>query len=277
MGYYNCKSLAVHLYYKPLCHTAFLLFMAVQTKAYHYNFALKACYLAIFTFFASLACAQTNQTLRLDEYANANIKAEVKANYAVQDQGRYLSKAWNKGKVHLISGQSLDDFLLKFNVQHNQLELKNGQYIKVCDQRLFTAFEWADTNTGQMHRFVRVNNFKFKSRTLYDGVFEVLVEGPVQLLWLVDLKKESGQVRPYPSGSFEASAYNNHGFYMAINGMAYPIENSRKKNLAHLGQVAPTVKEYMRVNRLQFNNVQNLIHIMVYTNTIISEEATYTE
>lgn len=175
----------------------------------------------------------------------------------------YLYDNWNSGEVTVRSRYTLKNFPLRYDVEHHQLEINVDSEIKVCSTSIINSFTWVNEN-GDSSTFVPCRYYA--PEVGGHGVFEVLYKnGDTQLLSLTEIiQKDATYVAALDVGSRNNQLIKKETFYLAKDHKIQKIESSRKKNQALLGNRYDQVVEYVKKEKLRFNNREDLIQILTY-------------
>lgn len=187
------------------------------------------------------------------------------------EQRFYLDKQWNPGKVYLVNGEVLENFLLKFDLRNLRLEIKHGNEISICHDRLYTGFEWADSETGEVVRYVKRVQYDERGQRLGNKLFEVRFAGTeAQLLKRIELEvrtRSQVELSPYES----AKELSRKESYFMLRGEELFCLHPRKakRNYEHFGAFGRQVRSYVEDKQLEFDNPAELQQIIRYYDSLL--------
>lgn len=189
----------------------------------------------------------------------------------VEKANFYLDDQWNRGKVFLVSGEVLENFLLKFDLRNQRLEIKHGNEVSICHERLYTGFEWKDEHSGETVRYVKREQFDEKGERLGNKLFKVVYSGEeVQLLMRIDLevvKKSKTELSPYEP---ERQTVRRESYFMSEGEELYCLHpRKEKRNYDHFGAFGKQVRDYVAVNELLFAEPEELLEIIRYYDSLL--------
>ena len=98
------------------------------------------------------------------------ISDEYKGSFYIQDE-------WAEGNVILLSGDSIQNYPLKYNIEHQRLEILVNDKIKVLDRSELYAFDWENKVQNNRQYFFNASDFKYLEKisgTYYKRVIQNL-------------------------------------------------------------------------------------------------------
>lgn len=142
------------------------------------------------------------------------------------DRELFIDDQWNEGTIVLLSGDSINHYLIKYNLATEAIEVKTNQAIKVVplgDARLFYWFE-----NGQRFDFINGNGYSTDD-TPRTGYLQVLAEGDINLFKKTHLSVQKANYRPeLDVGSPEDKVVEEEVYYVARGKSIMRIKNKKK-------------------------------------------------
>ncbi len=182
------------------------------------------------------------------------------------DRALYLSDQWNQGIVVLLSGDSIVQYPIKYNLSTKNVEVKTKQAIKVVPLKDMRSFYWFDDG----NRYDFINGSGYTTEALpYTGYFQVLIEGTVNLFKKTHLSVQKANYRPeLDVGSPNDRVVKTEAYYLAQRRSV--IELKRSKNVyGFFKQHRDEVKRYARKQKWNPKREEDLVAIVGYYNELV--------
>ena len=190
----------------------------------------------------------------------------------------YSSRVWHNGTIVLDSDDTLRG-AVKYDLDNNILQVARGQNAEsISDIRTYSArkvfyYSFTDGVTGNFREFYSIPYF-VRANYKTPIFFEVLHEGGLTLLG-----REKIVVEQIPQNSF-----NNFGgvstryitrerlgydyFFLHSNGKIDRYTEKKKDLLYILSRRDNEIEDYIKINRLEYDERDDLVKIVEYYNTI---------
>ncbi len=181
----------------------------------------------------------------------------------------YLADDWHTGNVYLGRNRTLNGYPLKYDLEHNLLEIKADSQVRVCPAGQLEKFEWTDGATGNRRVFLNGAPYTYPNGGRTTGVLELLTDGPLQLLVQARADVQPPTYTPaVDMGRREARVAVKEKLWAATGKSLreWPARGDKTADLfgAHAGQVTAFVK----TNRLKFNKREDAVRIVTYYNSL---------
>lgn len=181
----------------------------------------------------------------------------------------YLEDEWQTGNIYLKTNQVLKNLPLRYDLEHEILEIRVQNNVKVCRPDMLKKFEWKNKESGKYQTFVNTAHFTPTNIKLHKGIMEVLVEDNVSLLKETTIKIiKSTYVPTVDVGQRNDRIKKDDKYYLQIDNKLFGIQKRKEKNLAIL-QDCKSLDNFIKVNHLRFNTKEDLIAIVREYNSCV--------
>ena len=175
---------------------------------------------------------------------------------------------WHKGFLVTASGDTLRG-KLKYDLESNSVQIATRERIKGYSSFKIFYFEIFDEVLESYRQFYSI---PYKVRSNYEApvLFELLFEGGLSLLAREKIVQESASSgNPFwSSGNYTRDAINYDFFFLDKKGNITFYSGSRNELLDILTKKRTKIKEYIKSNRLKTNEIQDLIRIISFYNSV---------
>lgn len=181
----------------------------------------------------------------------------------------YLADQWNTGDVYLGPNRVLNGYPLRYDLEHNLLEIKADSQVRVCPAGQLEKFEWTDGSSGNRRVFLNGAPYTCPDGRRATGVLELLTNGPLQLLAQAAISVQPPTYTPAVDlGRREARIDVTEKLWVA-SGKALREWSARgDKNAGLFGARAEKVMAFAKTNRLKFNKREDAARIVAYYNSL---------
>ncbi len=181
----------------------------------------------------------------------------------------YLADNWNMGDVYLAQNRVLKGFPLKYDLEHNLLEIKADSQVRVCPAGQLEKFEWTDGATGNRRVFLNSVPYTYPDGQWATGVLELLTDGPLQLLVQARADVQPPTYTPaVDMGRREARIAIKEKLWVATRQALREWPTRGDKNAGLFGAHAEKVMAFVKTNRLKFNRRDDAARIVAYYNSL---------
>jgi hypothetical protein len=178
----------------------------------------------------------------------------------------YLNERWNKANILLYQSEVIiEGYNVKYDVKNDVIEIQTSVGIRILDVKEIRNLVWMDSLTIETQYFV--NAHEFNKGIGYDGLLQVLVDGPIPLL------KQTELVITPPSynvalsiGSKDTKIYKKSIILYSKEGELIEIKN-KKDILKASGDLSKAVESYIKTNKLNVGKDAGLIHVFQFINS----------
>ena len=176
----------------------------------------------------------------------------------------YYNDEWNNGTIKLFSGETIENYPLKYDLKMNQVDIKVNSSIKVLAIGTIKEIVWI--NKKGFTEILR-NTSQYKNNNI--GFFSVLTEGEISFFKKTDLKVLESTYNPAMDVGSQSKKYlKQETYYTLINKELTRVKKNKKKILAKFEDKAEMVKKYADENSLNFKNDYDLSKIFNYYNNL---------
>lgn len=176
----------------------------------------------------------------------------------------YWRKAWLPGTVLLVSGATVKDALLKYDLVSERLDVKVGTEIRVIPGNQIKEFVLIGADGP--HRFVRAETALGLTGT-YAGFFEWLYAGTYDLM-----TKERIEVLPpnyvpaLDAGSYHDKIVADTRYYLSDGDRLIELPKGKRKLRKRLERLSPGMRAYIKANNLNPKHLDDLLQIVAELN-----------
>ena len=175
----------------------------------------------------------------------------------------YVSDRWNQGSIVLLTGDTIQNYPLMYNLLTRNVEVKTEQTVKVVPIDDVKQFYWLDN--GQRLTFINGSGYTIGGAPVV-GYYQVLAEGNLNLFKKHHLTVQKANYRPELDVGFtENRLIKTVKYFVATGKNLYELKNS-KRVFDHFRQHQHTIKKFVRREGLNPKREDDLITIVQYYN-----------
>lgn len=148
----------------------------------------------------------------------------------------YLTDEWKRGTIYL-KDMSLKDYYFKYDIQHNQFEIKVDNQVKVLSGQRVEKFEQDDNLNAASDIYVNSRSYTLDGAPVY-GFLKVIEDGAWDLLTKTEVKLvKGGYVAALDAGSPDGQLSKSEKYYLADKqGHLILGQSIKKKNIPEVFQ-----------------------------------------
>jgi len=177
----------------------------------------------------------------------------------------YYSEEWNAGTIKLFSGETIENYPLKYDLKLNQIDIKADNSVKVLSIGAIKEVIWTRKD-GTIETFRNSSQYTNNNSI---GFFLFLTEGKISLLKKTELNVIESNYNPAMDVGSQSKKYvKKDKYYILIGDEITLIKKSKKKILKIFNDNADIVKKYAEENELDFKNDYDLSKIFNYYNNL---------
>lgn len=184
-----------------------------------------------------------------------------------QRKGQWPSQLWHDGKLVLVDGDTLRG-LIKYDFQQNLVQyVVNNKQAEVYTARKVLFLEIFDETVHRYRKFF-VLPYQNESNYKTPMFFELLEEGKLTLLSR-DVLEYKTYNSYYAYGGFSRLVETPYYYLLKEDGGIEDFRGNRNDFVEMMGDKRKTVEEYIRANRLDFDEKYDVAKIVAYYNSLI--------
>jgi hypothetical protein len=185
--------------------------------------------------------------------------------FLVQGQ-QFAYELWHDGKVVLESNDTLKGSV-KYDLQNDLLQVKVKNQMESLTARKVLFFEIFDTTVKRYRQFY---SLPYSSTNTYRSptFFELMNEGKITLLSRERLEYRVVSSSYYYYGTTTRLVMVNKYFLLKQNGAIEEFEDRKANWLTLMENKESQVRDFVRENRLDFNDKYELLRIIEYYNSL---------
>jgi len=176
---------------------------------------------------------------------------------------------WHEGKVVLETNDTLKG-LVKYDIQNDLLQVKVRNKLESLTARKVLTFEIFDTTVKRYRQFYSLPyspNNTYKTPVF----FELLCEGKITLLAREKLEYRTVN-SPFFYGNYSRLVLVNVFYLLKQNGVIQEFQGKKNDWLKVMETRENEVREFSKVNRLDFDEKYDLTRIIDYYNSLFSKK-----
>ncbi|MBT1685766.1 hypothetical protein [Dawidia soli] len=174
----------------------------------------------------------------------------------------YLQDDWTYGTLMLLSGDTLKDLSLKYDVKNSLLEINTDAGIKVASLSKIKGFELAVVPRKQL--FLNANRQQVPGLT---GLVEVLATGKTSLYAKPSVDIIAGNYNAaLDVGSRGDKAVKKEDLFLVRDGQATNVTRAGKKVVDNFQGREDQIEKYAKDNRLSYKKKEDLAKIVRFAN-----------
>ena len=184
-------------------------------------------------------------------------------------QAQFPSELWHEGKVVLLQGDTLKG-AIKYDLERDIIQLNDAKTIEAYSARKVLYFNLFDETVNRYRQFYAIPyqvTIDYKTPVL----FEVLYEGKLTLLAREYIMLETSNFSPsFSSSSFSRPVLRYNFYFLDATGNILFYGGNKKELLAYMKKYDNEMTEYIKRNRLHYNDKNDIIQIVKYYNQLIN-------
>ncbi len=175
---------------------------------------------------------------------------------------------WHKGFLVTANGDTLRG-KIKYDLENNAIQLANNEIIRGYSSFKVFYVEIFDEVLQNYRQFYSIP-YKLRSNYEVPVLFEVLYEGGLSLLAREKIVQESATSgNPFwYQGRYMQNAVDYDFFFLTKKGTITYFDGSKNSLLEILVKKRTQVKEFIKTNKLKTDEVEDLIRIISFYNSI---------
>ncbi len=196
---------------------------------------------------------------------------EIKKDNSKIVGSRYLNEEWTKGSIELTGGNSLNDQLLRYDVENGIIEIyKFEDDIKVINETFVKSVRVVSNKSIKDDLLLNGKQFYLNYVPLTGLVLSEQIEGKYNLITRFNVKKSEAQYNQVLDAGKEESIISiEKKVYLAIGENITEIPNRKKKIIALFSKDvdATNIKSYINDNDLNLKKYRDLVFLVNYVNS----------
>lgn len=174
----------------------------------------------------------------------------------------YLRDDWTYGTLMLLSGDTLKDLSLKYDIKNGLLEINTDAGIKVASLSKIKGFELSVVPRKQL--FLNANRQQVPGLT---GLVEVLATGKISLYAKPAVEILPGNYNAAMDvGSRNDKAVKKEDLFLVKNGQATDVTRAGKKIVSHFQGREGEIQKYAKDKNLSYKKKEDLAVIVRFAN-----------
>ncbi len=220
--------------------------------------------------YTSLQCdaqvQEADQTLIYQPYSGGLMEtkslppATIEGNYYMQD-------SWQVGDVMLTDGETLQQTPLKYDLEHNIMEIYTKRGVKIIYSDKINQFSWVN-RSGLTQRYVNTDRFESEEK-MQSGFFEIITEGKYTLVSKNNIEYvEPNYSEIHDAGNKNGRYVHSEGYYYIISLFSHKLPKGKKSFLKIFGTEASEIASYMKENKFGHKDRYHLRKIFEFYNSL---------
>ncbi|HEY9257631.1 hypothetical protein [Chitinophaga sp.] len=221
-----------------------------------------------------IGCMLTVSVTRLSAQAGAALLSKgadgnpvFEKSYTDVQGSPYLQEDWAIGSVVLKSDKSYTGVALKYDQVKDELLFRNEKNEMNTFVQPVKSFNINSRKDNS--QLVFRNGFAPAKGATESSYYQVLADGKVQLLFR-NVKKVRKD-KAYNSATTVLTIEEYPNYFIAKNGVPVSIKKNEKAVLEAIGGDSAALTAYIRSNKLNVKNDEDLVKLIVYCNSLTPE------
>jgi len=209
---------------------------------------------------------EADQTLIFQPYADGMI--ETKSLPPATIEGNfYIEDSWQVGDIMLKDRQTLTQTPLKYDLEHNVMEIYTKQGVKILYSDKINQFSWVNTS-GLTQRYVNTDRFSAEDIVL-SGFFEIITEGKFTLVSKNNIEYiEPNYSEMHDAGNINGRYVHSVKLYYIDNNEVYKVPRSKKAFLKIFGSQASEISSFIKEEKYGHKDRYHLRKIFEFYNAL---------
>lgn len=184
----------------------------------------------------------------------------------------YLDDNWHFGNFAMKGTALYNGFLLRYDLRHQNLEIKIDDEIRICVVSMLDEFYFIDKSTNQNSHFISLDKIENSFVIGHKGIIKILADNKVKLYKNYFLETQKANYSPaLDMGNKDNKIIKKSSYYLAVDNTIVKLSTSLKKNKAAFGTYFSKIETYSKKNKLRLKNEQDMIALVNYYNTLLSK------
>lgn len=178
----------------------------------------------------------------------------------------YYNDDWNNGNLILINDKTINGYPLKYDLSHNNIQIKTPDDIKIISIGAVKEVTWL-TKNGTIEILKNCSLFKNSKEKI--GFYSIVYNGNISLFKKTDLKILSSNYNGTVVAGDKCDKYvKENKYYIYTNDKIYSVKKNKRKILKFFNNKAEKVEEFASENNLSFKKEYDLAKIFNYYNSL---------
>ncbi len=191
---------------------------------------------------------------------------EVKSKPSTTVGSVYYNDEWNYGDIYLFSGESIQNYWLKYDLKNQKIEIKVDTSIKVINIAAVKQIEWFDKSHSKK---IFINCAEFPNAPNKLGIFELMSEGKIKLLKKTVLDVLESNYNPVMNvGNKDSKYFKKTQYFVDYNDKFREIRKGKRPILKLMAEKSKEVENFARLQNLSYKKDSDLEQIFNYYNSL---------
>lgn len=182
----------------------------------------------------------------------------------------YQEEEWRIGNIELFEGTTLAQYLIRYDLEMQRLEIQLAKGVRVLDVSRIRSFDWLDPISGAKTTFLNGRELVFAGKPGETGLYEVLVAGEhMQLLARREIRiKEGNYNLQLDIGSRTPKLIQLESYCLVKEGIALAAPAPKREQMLFFRGKREAIEAYVRENHLKFKKRDDLMEIVAFYNSL---------
>ena len=183
-------------------------------------------------------------------------------------QYHYIVDDYRPGGIHLVTGNTLSNVPIRYDIMRNRMEIVFEDEIKVLYASKIDSFYWYNASDAGVSKFIRCSTYPSEEHDL-KGFLQIRADGPLTLASYTYLKVYPATSSVALSGSHRShNIFKKEDFFLIRENELVPFPKKRKEALLLMQDHRNEIKQFMRSKGLVLSRKQDLIKILRHYNSL---------
>lgn len=183
---------------------------------------------------------------------------------------QFPSELWHGGKIVLVSGDTIKGNV-KYDLERDIVQINNKQGTEAYTAKKLLYFNFLDESSRQFRQFYALP-FRITSEYKTPVFFEVFFEGKMTLLAreFITIKTTSYGNAGLGGNSYSRQELAYRYYFLNDSGNIIRFQGNRRQLYQILKNRENEVKQFIKRNRLRYDDKSDMIQLTEYYNTLIT-------
>jgi len=183
---------------------------------------------------------------------------------------QFPSELWHEGKIVLVNGDTIKGNI-KYDLDRDIVQIHNKQGTEAYTAKKLLYFNFLGEISRQYRQFYALP-FRITSEYKTPVFFEVLFEGKMTLLAreFITIKTSSYGNVGILGNSYSRQVLAHRFYFLNDSGNIVRFQGNKRQLYQILKNRESEVKQFIKRNRLKYDDKSDMIHLTQYYNTLFT-------
>jgi hypothetical protein len=194
------------------------------------------------------------------------VMTEIKPPVREATGSTYINDNWLPGKINLTNGQVIDDVLIRYDIEVDQIEVKIDGTLKGVSGKNIKSLTLLNLTTQSNELYISGNGL-MENGNKQTGLFKVITDGAWSLLEKIEVNFVKPSYNPVLDvGEEEPQYVKSSALYIAQGPTIFKVSKKKKKFLESFNEQSDSVSAYMKKMKLSIKDTDDIKLIVEFLN-----------